>query len=70
MPCQRPTGDEIPVSTVTVTITVVDTGWFKQALVAALFDLGNVETWFVNGDFTEEEAAQLGAQMVESIVFS
>lgn len=70
MPCQRPTGSEIPVSTVTVTVTVVDTGWFKEALIGALFDLGNPETWIAMGDFTPEEAAQLGAQMVESITVS
>jgi microcystin-dependent protein len=62
------TGDSTSASIACFILKMPRVDWFKQSVVAALSTLAHMENWTPQGALTLEEAAEIGAQMVEELI--
>jgi len=54
----------------TITLTVLDSDWFKSALFGALFELTIRENWIEMGDVDVSLAVEEAARMIDTYVFT
>jgi len=54
----------------TITLTVLDSDWFKSALFGALFELTNSDNWIEMGDVAVSLAVEESAKMIDEYVFT
>jgi len=54
----------------TITITVLNSDWFKSALFGALFELTIQENWIEMGDVAVSLAVEEAARMIDTYEFT
>jgi len=54
----------------TITITVLNSDWFKSALFGALFELTTAENWIEMGDVAVSLAVEEAAKMIDTYEFT
>ena len=63
-------GEGVSEDYATITITVLNSDWFKSALFGALFELTTRENWIEMGDVDVSLAVEEAARMIDTYEFT